>query len=76
MLHSDEPKYLQINVRINPAEKQMLEQLQRGIRPRVSLSRLLIYFCEEEARRKGIIQDEEDGTWSIAEAVSRKSPDQ
>lgn len=76
MLHSDEPKYLQINVRINPAEKQMLEQLQRGIRPRVSLSRLLIYFCEEEARRKGIIQDEEDGTWSIAEAVSRKSPNQ
>ena len=76
MLHSDAPKYLQINIRINPAEKQMLDQLQRGIRPRVSLSRLLVFYCEEEARRQGIIHDEEDGTWTIAEAVARKSPDQ
>lgn len=76
MLHSDEPKRLQINVRVNEAEKAMLERLQRDIRPRVSISRLLVYICEEEARRRGFIQDKGDGTWTIAEAVSRKNPDQ
>lgn len=75
MLHSDAPKTGQINIRINPAERRMIEMLQSAIRPRVSSSRLLIYLCEEEARRRGFIQDEEDGTWTISEAVSRKSPD-
>lgn len=73
MLHSDDPRHMQINIRLNAAEKQMLDQLQKTSRPRVTLSKMILFYCEEEARRKGIIHDEEDGTWSIAEAVSRQS---
>ena len=72
MLHSDDAKYLQINVRINPAERAMIERLQSAIRPRVSTSRLLIYLAEEEARRRGIIEDQDDGTWLISESVSHQ----
>lgn len=74
MLHSDEPRTLQLNIRLNPAEKLMIERLQSSIRPRVSASRLLIYLCEEEARKRDLIEDEGDGTWTISEEVSRTHP--
>ena len=75
MLYSSDPKYDQLNIRINPAEKLMIERLQAVIRPRVSASRLLLFLCEEEAQRRGIISVGDDGTWSISEAVSPKRQD-
>ena len=66
MLRSDEPKTFQLNVRINSAEKKMLERLQSAIRPRVSVSRLLIYLAEERAEKEEIIQYSDDGTWTIS----------
>ena len=67
MLSSKEPKTTQINVRMNPAEKEMVEQVRNHIRPRVSASRLLVYLCEEKAREFGIITDTADGHWTIGE---------
>lgn len=67
MLRSDDNKTLQVNVRLSPAEKRLIELLQGQIRPRVSASRLLIYLCEEKGRELGLIEDNADGTWTIAE---------
>ena len=67
MLSSAEPKTTQINVRMNPAEKEMIEKVRNHIRPRVSASRLLVYLCEEKAREFGIIHDTPDGNWTIGE---------
>ena len=67
MLTSAERKTSQINVRVNSAEREMIEQLRNHIRPRVSASRLLVYLCEEKAREMGIIRDLPDGNWTIGE---------
>lgn len=67
MYSSDEPKTLQLNIRINEAEREMIEQVRNGIRPRVSASKLLIYLCEERAREMGIITDNGRGVWTISE---------
>ena len=67
MYLSDEPKTLQLNIRINKAEHEMIEQVRNNIRPRVSASKLLIYLCEERAREMGLITDNGRGVWSISE---------
>ena len=67
MLSSTEPKKSQINVRMNEAEREMVERVRNHIRPRVSASRLLVYLCEEKAREFGVIHDQPDGSWTIDE---------
>ena len=67
MLSSGDTKNTQINVRMNAAEREMVERVRNSIRPRVSASRLLVYLCEEKAREMGIIHDAPDGKWTIDE---------
>ena len=67
MLSSGEQKNMQINVRVNRAEKEMIERVRNSIRPRVSASRLLVYLCEEKAREFDLIKDTPDGNWTIGE---------
>lgn len=64
-LTNNEPKNSAINIRCNDAERAMIEAIRATVRPRVSASKLLIYLCEEKARKEGIITDNDDGTWSI-----------
>lgn len=66
MLRSDEQRTYQLNMRINSAERKMIERLQSSIRPRVSVSRLLIYLAEERAEKEGIIQFTDEGYWTIS----------
>ena len=65
MYSSDEPKTMQLNIRMNKAEHEMIEQVRNNIRPRVSASKLLLYLCEEKAREMNIITDNGHGVWSI-----------
>ena len=67
MLHSDETRTLQISLRLNAAEKKMIEEVNKTIRPRISVNKMLIYLCEERARELGIIQDDGEGNWLISE---------
>ena len=64
-LLNTEPKNSAINIRCNDAERAMIDALRSATRPRVSSSKLLIYLCEEQARQKGIITENKDGTWYI-----------
>ena len=64
-LTNNEPKNSAINIRCNDAEKAMVEAVRCSIRPRVSASRMLLFLCEEKARKDGIIADNDDGTWTI-----------
>ena len=65
ILTNNEPKNSAINIRCNDAERAMIEAIRNSIRPRVSASRLVIYLCEEKARKEGFIKDNADGSWSI-----------
>ena len=64
-LYSNEPKNAALNVRCNDAERAMIDALRGMTRPRVSASALILYLCEEKARDAGIIQMNNDGSWSI-----------
>lgn len=64
-LTNNEPKNSAINIRCNDAERAMIEAVRNSIRPRVSSSKLLIYLCEEIARKEGFITYNPDGSWSI-----------
>ena len=60
-----EPRNNAINVRCNDAERAMIDAIRNSIRPRVSASRLIIFLCEEKAREMNIIEDNDNGSWSI-----------
>lgn len=64
-LTNNEPKNSAINIRCNDAERAMIDAVRNSIRPRVSASRLLVYLCEERARKMDLIKDNPNGTWSI-----------
>lgn len=64
-LTNNQPKNNAINIRCNDAERAMVEAVRMSIRPMVSASKLLLFLCEEKARKDGLIQDNPDGTWSI-----------
>ncbi len=62
---STEPRNFQINLRVNNADKAMLEAIRNSIRPRITTSRILLYLAEERAREMGILDIRKDGTWTI-----------
>ena len=64
-LYNNEPKNSAINVRCNDAERAMMDAVLATFRPRISASRMIVYLCEEKARKLGIIEDLPNGTWSI-----------
>ena len=64
-LTNNQPKNSAINIRCNDAERAMVEAVRMSVRPRVSASKLLLFLCEEKARKDGLITDNADGTWSI-----------
>ena len=65
ILTNNEPKNAAINIRCNDAERAMVEAVRLSVRPHVSASKLLLFLCEEKARKEGIIIDNPNGTWSI-----------
>ena len=64
-LFNSEPKNSAINIRCNEAERAMIDAVRGITKPYVSASKLLIFLCEEKARKEGLITDMKNGTWYI-----------